>query len=405
MRTTCLIFLLIALTAMANIHGAFAQTPPLPQSKKDALGNLEAQAQARKDEQKTLKKRAQEIETALGDTRKQLLNVASKIRGNEKTLRGLEEKIEGLETEQSTIQARLEEGRLSISRLILALGRIRRVPPEAMLARPGTPLKTAQSAMLIGDVLPALTQQADALQADLKELEEVSASLSLKRDKALEAAESLRQEHNALSALVARREKLYASTQKDLKAQQEEAQRISQQSRNLQDLVRRLEEDKKKKLLAAQAQKSSPTRPDTPRTAALRVPAEPPKAGQARLPIEGAIRIAYDQPDNFGAPSKGLSIEGRSGALVVAPMGGIVRFAGHFKNHGNMVIIEHEKGFHSLVAGLGKIDTVVGQSVLAGEPLGLLDDAGDHGGKPALYYELRRNGKPVNPSVKFAGLG
>jgi septal ring factor EnvC (AmiA/AmiB activator) len=404
MRTTCLTFLLIALTATGISGAAFAQVP-LPQSKKEALGNLEARAQARKDAQKTLEKRAQEIETALGDTRKQLLNIASKVRGNEKILRDLEDKIEALETEQNEIQDRLEEGRLSISRLILALGRIRRVPPEAMLARPETPLKTAQSAMLIGDILPALTQQADALQADLKELEEVSAALSLKRDKALEASESLRQEHNALSTLVARREKLYASTQKDLKAQQEEAERISRQARNLQDLVRRLEEDKKKKLLAAQAQTPSPTRSHDPsRTATARVPTAPPKAGQSRLPVEGPIRISYDQPDNFGAPSKGLSIEGRSGALVVAPMGGIVRFAGHFKNHGNMVIIEHEKGFHSLVAGLGKIDTVVGQSVLAGEPLGLLDNPGGHG-KPLLYYELRRNGKPVNPSVKFADLG
>src|SRR5262249_39069692 len=127
--------------------------------------------------------------------------------------------------------------------------------------------------------------------------------------------------------------------------------------------------------------------------------------GQPRLPVSGIIRTRYDEPDSFGAPSKGITIESRTGALVVAPMGGVVRFAGHFRNYGTIVIIEHQKGYHSLIAGLEKIDTVVGQSVSAGEALGRLHAASSPGEKPALYYELRLNGRPVNPAEKFADLG
>ena len=86
-------------------------------------------------------------------------------------------------------------------------------------------------------------------------------------------------------------------------------------------------------------------------------------------------------------------------------MGGVIRFSGHFKNYGNMVIIEHEDGYHSLVAGLEKIDTVVGQNIIAGEPLGLLHYEGSRSDKPVLYYELRYNGKAVNPAKKFSDLG
>jgi septal ring factor EnvC (AmiA/AmiB activator) len=68
-----------------------------------------------------------------------------------------------------------------------------------------------------------------------------------------------------------------------------------------------------------------------------------------------------------------------------------------------MVIIEHKGGYHSLVAGLEKIDTVVGQSVMAGEPLGLLHYPKAQE-KPVLYYELRYNGKAVNPARKISGL-
>jgi murein hydrolase activator len=85
-------------------------------------------------------------------------------------------------------------------------------------------------------------------------------------------------------------------------------------------------------------------------------------------------------------------------------MGGVVRYAGYFKNYGQIIIVEHQKDYHSLIAGLARIDTVVGQSVAAGEPVGVLAKSSSDGGKPTLYYELRLNGEPVNPARKFAGL-
>ncbi len=84
-------------------------------------------------------------------------------------------------------------------------------------------------------------------------------------------------------------------------------------------------------------------------------------------------------------------------------MGGEIRFAGTFKNFGNMIIIEHEGGYHSLVAGLARIDTVVGQKVAPGEPVGVLP-SGNPENPAEVYYELRLNGRPVNPARKFAEL-
>jgi septal ring factor EnvC (AmiA/AmiB activator) len=125
--------------------------------------------------------------------------------------------------------------------------------------------------------------------------------------------------------------------------------------------------------------------------------------GDIQMPISGIIRTGYGASDYLGSASQGIKIEGRAGGLVVAPMNGVVRYKGSFKNYGNMIIIEHAKNYHSLVAGLAKIDTVVGQSVMAGEPVGALGAA--RGARPALYYELRQNGKPVNPARIFADLG
>jgi septal ring factor EnvC (AmiA/AmiB activator) len=58
------------------------------------------------------------------------------------------------------------------------------------------------------------------------------------------------------------------------------------------------------------------------------------------------------------------------------------------------LIIEHGDGYHSLLAGLERIDVTVGQVLVAGEPVGIVKSGEE---KPSLYLELRRNGQPIDP--------
>ena len=82
---------------------------------------------------------------------------------------------------------------------------------------------------------------------------------------------------------------------------------------------------------------------------------------------------------------------------MVAPRGGTIVFAGPFKGYGLILIVEHGNGYHSLIAGLGRIDTAVGRKVAGGEPLAVMPPDGN----PDLYFELRRNGQPINPQRGF----
>ena len=97
--------------------------------------------------------------------------------------------------------------------------------------------------------------------------------------------------------------------------------------------------------------------------------------------------------DEGGVRSKGITITSRPGAAVVAPYDGVVAFAGPFRGYGQLLIIEHSEGYHTLLAGLGRIDAAVGQHILAGEPVGVMENDG----APSLYVELRRDGQPINP--------
>jgi len=93
--------------------------------------------------------------------------------------------------------------------------------------------------------------------------------------------------------------------------------------------------------------------------------------------------------------ARGITIETRVGAQVVAPYDGKIAYAGTFRQYGRILIIDHGERYHTLLAGLDRIDAVVGQWVLAGEPLATMGD--QQSGNPELYFELRRTGQPINP--------
>ena len=116
--------------------------------------------------------------------------------------------------------------------------------------------------------------------------------------------------------------------------------------------------------------------------------------GDMPFPARGKIVVRFGQSDEQQALSKGISIETRPGAQVVAPYSGQIVFAGPFRGYGLLLIIEHGEGYHTLLAGMSRIDGTVGQRLATGEPVGVM---GQTEAKPLLYVEFRHNGQPVNP--------
>jgi len=388
-------FLVLALLLLLPVRFVHAEVP-MPSA--HPVQEVEQELKEREAREKKLKAELKDIKTDLSKKRNNMVEVARKISQNEKDLTNLEARIDAKRQEQLAIEVRLNEDRGSISDLVLALERVRRIPPEALIAKPGAPLETAQSAMLLQSVLPRVYDRAEGLKADLAHLKTIIEDLKKDRAEVLATSKKLEKNHNQLASLLKERESLYAKTEKDVKVQQAELKKISLQASNLRDLVARIEKKQKEEDARRARQKASSGATSQP----YKTPV--PKAGQAQLPISGVIRVSYGKSDEIGAVSQGLKIESRPQALVVAPMGGVVDYAGPFKGYGQIIILKHEKGYHSLIAGLGKIDTVVGRAVSAGEPIGAMGAKLSENEAPTLYYELRYNGQPVNPSKKISGL-
>ena len=121
---------------------------------------------------------------------------------------------------------------------------------------------------------------------------------------------------------------------------------------------------------------------------------------QGTIPAPGRIVTTFGQKMSNGVFSKGVFIETRPAAPVVAPINGRVVFAGVFRGYGNLVILELPHMGHALVSGMYEISAVVGDNISAGEPLGEM--AQSPKGSHRLYFELREKGRPINPLLPEA---
>ena len=96
-----------------------------------------------------------------------------------------------------------------------------------------------------------------------------------------------------------------------------------------------------------------------------------------------------------GLDSQGLFIDVLPDSDVICLRDGKVVFAGIFRTYGQLLIIQHGQGYHSLLSGFARIYGEVGDFVRAGEPVGVMGGAASKGS--VLYVEMRRQGAPMNP--------
>jgi septal ring factor EnvC (AmiA/AmiB activator) len=124
------------------------------------------------------------------------------------------------------------------------------------------------------------------------------------------------------------------------------------------------------------------------------------RKGRLPSPAPGPITVGYGRVVNpkFNTVTvqHGVDIGARAGAPVRAVAPGRVVHAGWFKGYGNLVIVDHGDGYHTLVAHLGAMQAAMGEAVEAGALLGTVGDSGSLKG-PYLYFEIREQGRPVDP--------
>lgn len=393
---------------------AWAQADPAGK-----LHDVERKIQSQKQESERLKARAVALKAELDAVTAQLVAAAGRAHDQEAQVLELEAELNRLETEARGKEHQLRTRRQQFSGVVMALTRIARFPTEALIVQPIPPQDTVRSAILLRAAVPAIESRASALNGELKALRAARTDVERRRAELQGALERLRAEEAGIEAIRKQKAALRAEAVSQSRAAQTKAETLAREAKDLRELMERLEGARKKAEAeaAAEAQgkaraKAETVAPTKPSAAADGGGEETPAPdlkdvenlgrmgsivqarGRLPFPAVGRLTGLYGQPLEGGLTRKGLSIETRDGANVIAPFDGKVVFAGPFRGYGQLLIIDHGEGYHSLLAGLGRIDAAMGQPVLAGEPVAVMDNGE---GKPELYVEFRRDNQPINP--------
>ncbi|MBV1864087.1 MAG: peptidoglycan DD-metalloendopeptidase family protein [Rhodobacteraceae bacterium] len=127
-----------------------------------------------------------------------------------------------------------------------------------------------------------------------------------------------------------------------------------------------------------------------------------------KLPLMVPVRGSYRNTSGYGFRRdpktggrrlhKGSDMAGRRGTPIVAPGDGVVTFAGRQSGYGNLVKVRHAAGLETFFAHLNRIAVKAGQRVSRGDRIGDMGTTGRSTGVH-LHYEIRKNGKPINPMI------
>jgi len=368
-----LVLVLLPVTVAAEEHGQIQRQIDAGHSRADALAAESARIDAR-----------------LGALRDKAVAAAHRAQGDERALTEIEETLVALDEEETALSTRLAARRRQMADAVMALQRLGLHPPDSLVAVRASPTDTVRSGLLLRAVVPDLRARAADLGRQLARLSAVRQDISANRRQHETRLAALGSERAELGRMMDEMGALRARTKTEAQAVAQRNAALAAKAKDIGGLMQRLE----KGAPAPAAPALKPAR----RTARSFAKAR----GAVRLPAQGRVIGRFGEAQNYGAASRGITMVTRTGAQVVAAYDGRIVFAGPFRGYGPVLIIEHSDGYHSLLAGLGRIDGAVGQRVLAGEPVG---DMGDpDGGEPRLYIELRQNGQPINPSPWLAML-
>ena len=410
----------LIIAALLCIPAHAADTP------EQRLKSVEKELDESRTREAQFAREAAALAAEIAGLRSDSITTAKAAQEHEAALSALEGRLALLGAEEARKSQELNRHRTQQMGLLMALERLARNPPEGLALGPGDPIDALRSALLLGAAIPPLEIEARALRQEI-------AALALLRRQIAEAEArhqserfDLETEQGRLDALIERKTVLQRQAQHGAEESGHRQAQLAAQAGDLQQLIERLSAERRARD-AAEAQKRQeeeaqrreaerlarlaeppPEKPsnDGAVEAALPPPAPPDPSmpsllhpfagarGHLVYPASGEMMTRYGESDALGVTSKGITFETRAAAQVIAPYDGRVLFAGPFRGYGQILIIEHGDGYHSLLAGLGRVESPVGQWLVAGEPVGVMPQGAT---KPHLYLELRHNGQPINP--------
>ncbi len=221
----------------------------------------------------------------------------------------------------------------------------------------------------------------NTVQTSIDKILETEDLIQMAQDDLQKNQQALAAQREKLKKDLGKRKTIIASLDKQLKSQGGNLTRLEDEAGQLQNLIKSIEQ----------------IFSETPDIEVSRQAFAKLK-GKLAWPVEGKVRRLFGRNKPLSNLRwQGVIIEAKSGSQVMAVSHGRVAFADWLRGLGNLIIIDHGNSYLSLYGHNESLFKGAGEWVEAGE---VISSIGNSGGqkKPGLYFEIRKKGKPQNPT-------
>lgn len=372
-RLRQLVCVLVSISFLTNAYSADNETERDIKRLKKQIAKLEEQLDDYKGQQGQLIKQLRYSETEIGRLGRSIAAIQGQLERQQQTLLSLQNRQKALNDKRAKQEHLISEQ----VRIAFQLGRSNQIK---LLLNQESPATVARAIRYLDYVNKARFDQLEAYAETLADIERLKPTIINEELRLQKTKDSLDTE------LV-----LLANEQSNRKiALNAINNAISNKDEELAN--RRAERERLEQLLVAVEQA----------VANLALPPEyrafHERKGDMNWPVKGVITNQYgSRKISGGLRWQGVELSAPKGSPVRAIHNGRVVFANWFKGQGLLLIVDHGEGYLSLYAHNESLLRETGDWVKAGEPIA---SVGSSGGQQdnALYFEIRHNGKPINPS-------
>ena len=388
------LFILLGLAAIGSFCAAAlpAQTlgPSLSEEQR-ALVSAREQSETARQRSNALRRQAEAATNEADRINSEAAALAARIQAAEADIRAARLRIAIVERLQERQSARLAEKQGPVVRLTAALQMMTRKPTALALVEPRSLDELIYIRSIMSTVVPEIERRTANLRREVQQGDKLRTQSARAITSLNESQRRLALRRNQLAGLETsgRIEAQQFSDEAGL--EQDRALALGEEARDILDLMDQIRESGT--VREALAQLDGPLlRPNPDGEGPVRgQPRKTNLANAYRLPVVGDIVTGLGEISDSGYRSRGLTIAVDPGAQIVAPAAGKIIFSGRYRGYGNILIIQHDDAWTSLITNMATTSAEVDDMVVQGAPVGRSgqDD-------PNVTVELRRNGRPID---------
>ncbi|MCO5055799.1 peptidoglycan DD-metalloendopeptidase family protein [Thermomonas sp.] len=408
-RRSASLALALTLAAAAGGPGALAQQGQQAQDAQQRLQGVRSELRAVAAERRRLEgqrgtasRQLRAADETVGATQKALERTRNDLAQSDRRL--LE-----LQAERARHSGDLESRRAELLRLLRAAqAGADAAPLKALLARDR--VQGAERALILqGYLQRAQVARIRVLAEDIARLQTLEAQIAGQRTALEQARQAQATQMAQAQAARKGRADLLAGIDRQYRDRASRERALGQDAKALQTLLAQLraaaakaareqararEREREQARLRADTGAAATHTP--PRVQVATAPA--PRVGGLSWPVSGNLLAGFGGRMPDGRRSDGVLIAAAAGTRVQAVADGTVVYADWMTGYGMILIIDHGNGYMSLYAHNDGLLREAGDVVRKGDAVATVGSSGGQA-MPALYFELRQAGKPVNPSV------